>query len=342
MTVTVTWMSILLPPSPLCVTIPLPLLLLLPADITSCLELEEVLGGGTGGVANLGPSVMSFDRFGFVSKDVSDLVGLLLLLLLLEVMELDLTAKSLSLLGNTAVGMMALHLSSSLLTVVFSFSFSLCSFLSSFSSSFTLNLSLALVVVLLLVGELLLLVEVAEVELLLLLLLLGGLLLLLVLLGGLLLLFLFVAGLLLLLLLFLLLEVVVVTILLVGLLLVTVVMVELSAITEGKDVIGDPSPSFTGRKAPRAGESSNGFFLFSSCSRILASSCASFFGVNVFSRMDVRRTDCVRVLECARRILLVWSCSLLVSSSLISCMILSRSSASSQMSYGVSWFFVRA
>lgn len=77
-------MSILLPPSPLCVTIPLPLLLLLPADITSCLELEEVLGGGTGGVANLGPSVMSFDRFGFVSKDVSDLVGLLLLLLLLE------------------------------------------------------------------------------------------------------------------------------------------------------------------------------------------------------------------------------------------------------------------
>lgn len=93
-------MSILLPPSPLCVTIPLPLLLLPPAAITSCLELEEVLGGGTGGVANLGPSVMSFDRFGFVSKDASSLVGLLLLLL--EEMELDLTAKSLSLLGNTA------------------------------------------------------------------------------------------------------------------------------------------------------------------------------------------------------------------------------------------------
>lgn len=133
--------------------------------------------------------------------------------------------------------------------------------LEEFLASFQIlrNTYLALLEVLLLVGELLLLVEVVEVGLLLLLLLLGGLLLLLILLGGLLLLFLFVGGLLellLLLLLFLLLEVVVVTILLVGLLLVTVVIVELSAITEGKDVIGDPSPSFTGRKAPRAGESS--------------------------------------------------------------------------------------
>lgn len=50
------------------------------------------------------------------------------------------------------------------------------------------------------------------------------------------------------------------------------------------------------------------FFLFSNWSRILASSCASFFGVNVFSRIEVLRTDCVRVLEWARRICGVTSC----------------------------------
>jgi len=73
--------------------------------------------------------------------------------------------------------------------------------------------------------------------------------------------------------------------------------------------------------------------LLTSCANRRASSTASFFVIIVLSRIDVLRTDCVRVLDCDRftpRFFV--SCSLFDSCSLRSCKIRSRSSASSQIS----------
>lgn len=69
-----------------------PLLLPSLAAINSCRELEEVLGGGMGGVATRGASGVSVVPLASV---VHSSLGLL-------VLELDLTDKSLSLFGRMA------------------------------------------------------------------------------------------------------------------------------------------------------------------------------------------------------------------------------------------------
>ncbi|MPC19223.1 hypothetical protein E2C01_012135 [Portunus trituberculatus] len=69
-----------------------PPLVPLPAATTSCRELEEVLGGGTGGVANCGASGVSVVLLDSVVHSNS----------LEVVVEFDLTSRSLSLFGGMA------------------------------------------------------------------------------------------------------------------------------------------------------------------------------------------------------------------------------------------------